>query len=159
MRHLPTLRDIAVPCLLTCVAGVALASDRPNVILFTADDQHAESLGVYGGRPADLTPNLDAFAAEAMRFDRAHVNAAICAPCRAIIATGRYSHRSGAMGFMPAREDVADIVTTLQAAGYNAGILGKVGHSTPKKSMSWDYRFDRKNDFYPTMDELPKRNW
>jgi N-sulfoglucosamine sulfohydrolase len=144
MRHLSTLRTITAPCILTCVTGIALASDRPNILLFTADDLHAESLGVYGGRPADLTPNLDAFAAEAMRFDRAHVNAAICAPCRAIIATGRYSHRSGAMGFMPAREDVPDIVTTLQAAGYIAGILGKVGHSTPKKSMTWNYRFDRK---------------
>ena len=37
------------------------------------------------------------------------------------------------MGFMKAREDVPDIVTTLQAAGYIAGILGKVGHSPPKR--------------------------
>ena len=90
------------------------AQDRPNILLFTADDLHAESLGVYGGRPTDLTPNLDAFAAESMRFTRAHVNAAICAPCRAIIATGRYSHRSGAMGFMPARDDVPDIAARIE---------------------------------------------
>lgn len=120
-------------------------ADRPNILLFTADDLHAESLGVYGGKPADLTPNLDAFAAQGLLFNRAHVNAAICAPCRAIIATGRYSHRSGAMGFMPAREDVPDIVTTFKAAGYHTGILGKVGHSTPKKSMQWDYHFDQKD--------------
>ncbi len=118
---------------------------RPNILLFTADDLHAESLGVYGGRPTDLTPNLDAFAKQSLMFNRAHVNAAICAPCRAIIATGRYSHRSGAMGFMPAREDVPDIVTTLQAGGYLAGILGKYGHCTPKKSMKWDYHFDQKD--------------
>ncbi|MFP6765495.1 MAG: sulfatase, partial [Planctomycetaceae bacterium] len=116
----------------------------PNILLFTADDLHAGSLGAYGGRPAGLTPNLDAFAAESLLFSRAHVNVAICAPCRAVIATGRYSHRSGAMGFMPAREDVPDIVTTLKAAGYHTGILGKVGHSTPKKSMEWDYHFDQK---------------
>ena len=121
-----------------------MATERPNILLFTADDLHAESLGAYGGRPAELTPHLDAFAATAMKFNRAHVNAAICAPCRAIIATGRYSHRSGAMGFMKAREDVPDIVTTLQNAGYLAGILGKVDHSTPKTSMKWDYQFDQK---------------
>lgn len=120
-------------------------ADRPNILLFTADDLHAESLGVYGGRPTDLTPNLDAFAAESMLFNKAHVNVAICAPCRAVIATGRYSHRSGAMGFMPANEDVPDIVTTLKTAGYHTGILGKVGHSTPKKSMKWDYQFDQKD--------------
>jgi N-sulfoglucosamine sulfohydrolase len=126
------------------VMGTAMAQDRPNILLFTADDLHAESLGVYGGRPTDLTPHLDAFAATALKFNRAHVNAAICAPCRAIIATGRYSHRSGAMGFMKAREDVPDIVTTLQNAGYLAGILGKYGHSTPKHSMKWDFHFDQK---------------
>jgi len=129
---------------LACSAGQMLAEDRPSILLFTADDLHAGSLGVYGGRPADLTPNLDAFAAGSLLFSRAHVNVAICAPCRAVIATGRYSHRSGAMGFMPAREDVPDIVTTLKAAGYHTGILGKVGHSTPKKSMEWDYHFDQK---------------
>ena len=125
--------------------GLARAADRPNILLFTADDLHAESLGVYGGRVPQLTPNLDAFAAQGMLFNRAHVNAAICAPCRAIIATGRYSHRSGAMGFMKAREDVPDLVTTLRAAGFVTGILGKVGHSTPKNSMRWDYQFDRED--------------
>jgi N-sulfoglucosamine sulfohydrolase len=125
--------------------GTSLAADRPNILLFTADDLHAESLGAYGGMPADVTPNLDAFAAESLLFNKAHVNVAICAPCRAVIATGRYSHRSGAMGFMPAREDVPDIVTTLKAAGYHTGILGKYGHSTPKKSMVWDYHFDQKD--------------
>ncbi len=144
MRRCFALHYMVLSCFLACGVGAALASERPNVLLFTADDLHAESLGVYGGRPVDLTPNLDAFAAEAMRFTRAHVNAAICAPCRAIIATGRYSHRSGAMGFMKAREDVPDIVTTLQNGGYLAGILGKVGHSTPKNSMKWDYQFDQK---------------
>lgn len=131
--------------LFTLLTNSLFAAERPNILLFTADDLHAGSLGVYGGKPKDLTPNLDAFAAESMKFNRAHVNAAICAPCRAIIATGRYSHRSGAMGFMPAREDVPDIVNTLQAAGYHAGILGKVPHSTPKKSMNWDYAFDQKD--------------
>jgi len=128
---------------LTLVTG--FANEPVNILLFTADDLHSESLGVYGGQPDGVTPNLDAFAAESMLFERAHVNTAICAPCRAIIATGRYGHRSGAMGFMPARNDVPDVVTTFQEAGYHAGILGKVGHSTPKATMKWDYAFDQKD--------------
>lgn len=139
------MKRLLVLTVLVCRVGSVTAADRPNILLFTADDLHAESLGVYGGKPAGLTPHLDAFAAQSMQFHRAHVNVAICAPCRAVIATGRYSHRSGAMGFMPAREDVGDIVTTLKAAGYHTGILGKVGHSTPKKSMQWDYSFDQKD--------------
>lgn len=120
------------------------ASGRLNVLLFTADDLHAESVGAFAGRPQGLTPHLDRFARQALRFDRAHVNAAICAPCRAIIATGLYSHRSGAIGFVKANDGTPDVVTTLQQAGYRAGILGKYSHSTPVRSMKWDYAFDQK---------------
>ena len=121
------------------------AANRTNILLFTADDLHAESLGVYGGKFPDLTPNLDRFAAQGMLFNRAHVNVAICAPCRAVIATGLLSHNSGAMGFMKARPNTPDIVTTLRGAGYLAGILGKVSHSTPTTKMKWDYSFDQKD--------------
>ncbi len=142
-------------CSLKLAAGIALlqvlplqmviaeGSDRLNILLFTADDLHDESVGAFGGRPDGLTPHLDRFASEGIRFDRAHVNASICAPSRAVIATGLYSHRSGAMGFMKAREGTPDMVTTFQNAGYLAGILGKVGHSTPALSIRWDYQFDR----------------
>lgn len=121
------------------------ADESVNILLFTADDLHAESLGVYGGRPSDVTPNLDAFAAEGLLFNRAHVNTAICAPCRAIIATGRYGHRSGAMGFMSADPGVPDLVTAFKAAGFHTGVLGKVGHSTPREDIKWDYAFDQKD--------------
>lgn len=134
--------------LLVVLLGLAfqvVAAKRTNVLLFTADDLHAESLGVYGGKVPDLTPNLDRFAAQGMLFNRGHVNVAICAPCRAVIATGLLSHNSGAMGFMKARPETPDIVTAFQSAGYLAGILGKVSHSTPTAKMKWDYSFDQKD--------------
>jgi len=139
--------------MITCVLAFVLlmtaalsvhAARRVNVLLFTADDLHAESLGVYGSKVPDLTPNLDRFAAQGMLFNRGHVNVAICAPCRAVIATGLLSHNSGAMGFMKARPGTPDIVTAFQSAGYLAGILGKVSHSTPTTTMKWDYAFDQK---------------
>ena len=144
--HFTALRLLLVQ--LALLGGPALAEQptgRLNVLLFTADDLHAESLGAFGGMPEGLTPHLDRFARQGMRFDRAHVNAAICAPSRAVIGTGLYSHRSGAMGFMKANEGVPDIVTTFQDAGYLAGVLGKVGHSSPSPTMEWDYHFDRKD--------------
>lgn len=118
---------------------------RINVLLFTADDLHAESLGVYGGKVPDLTPNLDRFAGQGMLFNRGHVNVAICAPCRAVIGTGLLSHNSGAMGFMKAKPGTPDVSSTFQKAGYLTGILGKVGHSTPTTTMRWDYSFDQKD--------------
>ena len=144
----PTFCWIALNFLLACCVADAHAADAParlNILLFTADDLHAESVGVFANRPTDLTPHLDRFAQQGMRLDRAHVNAAICAPSRAILATGLYGHRSGAMGFMKAKDGTPDIVTTFQRAGYLAGILGKVAHSTPVASMKWDYEYDRKD--------------
>ena len=94
MKQLCLLSLLAFAAGNVCLSENVSAADRPNILLFTADDLHAESLGVYGGRPSELTPNLDAFAAESLLFNKAHVNVAICAPCRAVIATGRYSHRS-----------------------------------------------------------------
>jgi len=140
----PRSMVVLVFVLLMTAALSVHAARRVNVLLFTADDLHAESLGVYGSKVPDLTPNLDRFAAQGMLFNRGHVNVAICAPCRAVIATGLLSHNSGAMGFMKARPGTPDIVTAFQSAGYLAGILGKVSHSTPTTTMKWDYAFDQK---------------
>eukprot|EP00913_Durusdinium_trenchii_P035360 g33090.t1 len=127
-------------------AGSALAAkpaQRLNILLFTADDLHAESLGVYGGKPNDVTPHLDRFAAESMRFQRAHVNVAICFPSRSVMSTGLYSHRSGSLGFMQTHDHIPNAIKTFQQAGYLSGILGKVPHSTSSRSTKWDYAFQR----------------
>jgi len=44
---------------------------RPNVVLITIDALRADHVGVYG-EVAGLTPNIDAFAAEATRYDAAY---------------------------------------------------------------------------------------
>jgi N-sulfoglucosamine sulfohydrolase len=121
----------------------ALAAKPLNILLFTADDLHAESLGVYGGKPLDVTPNLDRFAKQSMQFERAHVNVAICFPSRSVMSTGLYSHRSGSLGFMQTHNHIPNAIKTFQKAGYLAGILGKVPHSTSSASTKWDYQFLR----------------
>jgi N-sulfoglucosamine sulfohydrolase len=69
-----------------------------NILLFTADDLDKHSLGCYGSKVEDISPNIDEFAAEGLMFNHAYVNNSICAPSRAIIATGLYGHNSGVMG-------------------------------------------------------------
>ncbi|OHB73722.1 MAG: hypothetical protein A2Z25_20225 [Planctomycetes bacterium RBG_16_55_9] len=114
-----------------------------NVLLFTADDLHRDSLGCFGGKVPGLTPNLDAFASEGMRFECAHVNVAICQPSRGVLATGRYGHNSGILGFMHTDREIPTIMETLGQAGYLTGILGKVNHSTPKAGYKWDFVHDQ----------------
>jgi len=123
----------------------AAQSRRLNILLFTADDLHRDSLGCFGGKVPDLTPNLDAFAAQGMRFENAHVTVAICQPSRGVLGTGRYGHNSGIMGFMHTDRDVPTVMETLGQAGYRTGVLGKVGHSTPKASYQWDFVHDQKD--------------
>ena len=115
-----------------------------NVLLFTADDLHRDSLGCFGGTVPDLTPNLDAFASEGMRLEHAHVTVAICQPSRGVLATGRYGHNSGILGFMHTDYDIPTVMQTLRDAGYLTGVLGKVGHSTPHADYRWDFVHDQK---------------
>lgn len=126
-------------------ASGTVRSAKPNVLLFTADDLACDSLGCFGSRIPGLTPHLDAFAAEGMRFERAHVNVAICQPSRGVLATGLYGHNSGIMGFMHTDRDVPTVMETLRQAGYLTGVLGKVNHSTPKVRYQWDYAYDQKD--------------
>ena len=114
-----------------------------NILLFTADDLHCNSVGCFGGKVPGLTPNLDAFAAEGLRFENAHVNVAICQPSRGVLATGRYGHNSGIMGFMHTQRDIPTIMQTLRNSGYLTGVLGKVGHSTPHADYKWDFVHDQ----------------
>ncbi len=127
-------------------SGLATLQGQPlNVLLFTADDLDYGSVGCSGGKPTDLTPNINRFADQGMRFERAHVVAAICMPSRIALATGLYGHRSGAMGFQPAKAGTPNAIGLLKQAGYLTGILGKVEHSTPTSETAWDYSFDQED--------------
>ena len=74
-------------------ANAARAGDqkRPNILWITCEDTGPE-LGCYGDEYA-VTPNLDAFAAQAMRYQVAWSTAPVCAPARTTIISGVYPTR------------------------------------------------------------------
>jgi len=116
---------------------------RLNVLLFTADDMNCDSVGAFGCVVPGTTPNIDRLAAQGMRFERAHVTIAVCQPCRNVLQTGLYPHNNLGEGFFNVRKaDAPTLVETLKAAGYRCGILGKVGHSTPKRGLEWHMSHD-----------------
>jgi N-sulfoglucosamine sulfohydrolase len=114
-----------------------------NILLITADDLGYEAAGCLGCPVKDVTPQMDRFAAGAMRFEYAYVNMAICAPSRGVIATGRYCQNSGLYGFNKLTRDIPTTFGTFKAAGFLTGILGKVGHSTPDTKFEWDFEHDQ----------------
>jgi N-sulfoglucosamine sulfohydrolase len=133
-------------------AGGAAPSPKPsskpkptrlNLLLITADDLSYDSVGVYGGKVAGATPNIDALAAQGMRFTHGHVTIAVCQPSRSVLLTGRYPHRNGARGFEPIGSDVPTLTEQLHQAGYLNGILGKTRHLAPAAKFAWDFRVER----------------
>ena len=120
-------------------AGDAKEQNDPlSILLITVDDMNWDSVGVYGATIPDLTPNIDALAAEGLRFENAHVTIAICQPTRAVWMTGRYPHRSGALGFNEIRADVPTLVEALRDAGYYTGLMAKHGHVIPSRPYIWN---------------------
>ena len=66
-----------------------------NVLWLTVEDM-SPWIAAYGDATVP-TPNLDAFAAQALRFDNAFADSPVCAPARTALITGVYPTRSGAM--------------------------------------------------------------
>src|SRR4051812_36754553 len=70
-----TLSALASLLLAVCAA----AADKPNILLVLSDDQSWAHQGCYGN-PDIQTPNIDAFAKDAVRFDRYYVGTPQCVP-------------------------------------------------------------------------------
>jgi arylsulfatase A-like enzyme len=97
---------------------------RPNVLLVTIDQWRADCLSC-AGHPLVETPNLDRFAATAVRFTSHYAQAAPCGPSRASLHTGLYAmtHRSVANG-TPLDARFPTVATLARAAGYDPVLFG-----------------------------------
>lgn len=99
---------------------------RPNILYIIAHDL-GRSLACLG-TPDVLTPRLDQFAAEGMRFTNHYCNSAACSPARGCIMTGRYAHSNGLIGLahlglhLPQSEET--IVDYMNDAGYETWQIG-----------------------------------
>jgi arylsulfatase A-like enzyme len=124
MRHLLTCAALIA----FTAAAVAAAAERPNILLVLTDDHSYPHVGCYGD--ADIrTPNLDRFAAEGMRFDRAYVACPQCVPSRAAIMTGRAPVAIQMTRFSaPLPAEVPVFPELLRAHGYFAGVAGRSYH-------------------------------
>lgn len=69
---------------------------QPNILVVLSDQQRPDSCGVFGQR-MQVTPRLDALAAEGVAFDEAFTVQPVCGPSRAVMQTGLYptGHEAG----------------------------------------------------------------
>lgn len=131
------------------------ADERPNMILFIADDMGWRDCGAYG-HPHIQTPNLDQLAKDGMRFDSAFLTCSSCSPSRASIITGRYPHNTTAQRLhWPLPGDQITFVELLTAGGYYTAAAGKwhLGNATKPK---FSHVTTRMNQWVETLRDRPQ---
>jgi arylsulfatase A-like enzyme len=132
-------RRLALLLLSLAVLGAApavAAPERPNVVIFLADDLGWADVG-YHGEESIETPSIDRLAREGAQLDRFYTTP-ICSPTRAALMTGRDPMRLGvaygvilpwhSIGIHP---DEHFMPQSFQAAGYQTAMVGKwhLGHA------------------------------
>ncbi len=103
-------------------------NSMPNILYIMSDDHASNAISCYGGIYSEIapTPNIDRIANEGMRLSNCFCTNSICAPSRASVLTGQYSHVNGIYSnrdkFNPEHQNVAKL---LRQSGYQTAIVGK----------------------------------
>ena len=93
-------RFITLFTLISGLVTVAQAkSDRPNILFVFTDDHAPHAIGAYNGwlKSVNPTPIIDKLAKEGMLFEKSFCSNSICGPSRAVILSGKHSHKNGFM--------------------------------------------------------------
>lgn len=124
----------------------AASPAKPNIVFILADDLGFAEIGANGS-DRYKTPNIDSLAKTGIRFNHFYT-VPLCGPSRALILTGRYGFRSGAVtqdacGSILRTGDKAEVMvpTVLKKAGYATAMIGKWGQILPSGDAT-DWGFD-----------------
>jgi arylsulfatase A-like enzyme len=97
----------------------------PNIIFIMSDDHAGSAISAYGGR-LNHTPNIDRIAEEGVLFTSSFVSNSICAPARAAILTGKFSHQCGQIDNLGVFDGTQQTFPKIfRSNGYNTAIVGK----------------------------------
>lgn len=123
--------------LLAFSTRVALAEDRPNIVVILCDNLGNGDIACFNPQTKHRTPNLDRMAAEGRKFTSFYSASGVCTPSRAALMTGCYPRRVGlhvsaigaavlqpvaTRGINPAEETMAEL---LKRTGYATACIGK----------------------------------
>jgi len=114
-------------------------SRRPNLLWISTEDLSPD-LGCYGDSYA-VTPNIDRFAAQAVRYVNVYSHAPVCAPARSGIITGMYpttigTHQMRCKGVPPAY--IKCFSEYLRASGYYCTNNVKTDYQFDPPLTAWD---------------------
>ncbi len=158
------LRILVIGAATCWPATIALASERPNIVVIYTDDQGYGDASCLNPEARFETPHLDRLAAEGIAFTNAHCADTVCTPSRYGLLTGRYCWRTerksgvmGAEGKCLIEDGRMTLASLLRAHGYRTAMVGKwhLGMDFPgeKGSRDWtqpvqDMPLDKGFDFF-----------
>lgn len=137
------------------------SAGEPNFIVVMCDTLRYDHIG-YHGNSAIQTPNIDAFASQALVFDRAYSGGFPTLLNRADLLTGR--HTFTYMGWEDLHDEEVVLANVLNNAGYTTGIvfdtlhLKNNGFTFDRGYRSWQWIRGQEDDRYrvvPLAPELP----
>lgn len=124
---------IGVLALSSCTQKVK-EPQKPNILFIAIDDMN-DWVGVLGGHPQAITPNIDKLAGQGVLFTNAHTPAPACSPCRNALLYGMEPSNSGLYpfydrdkmdpGFFTKHKSLMEL---FRANGYNTYGAGKIHH-------------------------------
>jgi N-sulfoglucosamine sulfohydrolase len=159
------MKKIVMACMFVVLAVVQLTAQqiknagaqKPNIVLFIADDLCVNDIGPYGNKIV-RTPNLDKLSKQSLLFTRAFATSPTCGPSRSSIFTGLMPMRHGAHGnHSGVKEGTKSIVQYLQPAGYRVAIAGKL-HVGPEEVFPFE-RISHTNVVEPGHEANPGLNY
>ncbi len=127
-------------------------SKKPNILVIFTDDHAQQAISAYGSKLMQ-TPNIDRIAKEGVLFSNSFVTNSICAPSRAVLLTGKYSHMNGLIDNSPKRNfngGQQQVQKLLHDEGYQTAWIGKWHlQSLPVGFDYWKILPDQGNYFQP----------
>ena len=108
--------------------GASAADSRPNILFIFSDDHATHAIGAYDGwlKSVNPTPNIDTLAAQGIVFRNSFCTNSICGPSRAVIQTGKHSHKNGFMNNGNSFDwNQQTFPKLLRDAGYTTAMYGK----------------------------------
>lgn len=133
------------------ISGNALATEKPNIVYVFPDQMRNHAMQFWNEKPYNRhvnfkadpvhTPNLNAFASEAVVLSSAHSNCPLSSPHRGMMLTGMFPDGSGVTlncnntrPISNLRQDAVTISDVLSANGYDCAYIGKLHVDYPTKN-------------------------
>ena len=157
IRRCETIRAVTI---VVCAAGLYFgcggdaADRRPNVVLVVVDTLRADHLGCYG-YARDTSPRIDAFATDAMLFERCFSHAADTRYACASLLSGFLPHETGVLDDTTLGEELVTLPEMLREHGYATAAV--ISNYVLRAGRGYEQGFDIFDDTMEQREQI--REW